>query len=115
MVTRRHHDDTEFETTTQPQHPSPPSPPTPDTTPYIDILNQPFKGAAHMDLVAASAASPFPLPTNFCAAWPTIKPILQSVTGAVSWLPTWGPTVAAVLTGLMGVAQAIYDNNCQAP
>jgi hypothetical protein len=51
-------------------------------------------------------------PQNFCAVWPTAKPILQVLATVVPLIPTIGTGTAAALTALIAAGQAVYDRAC---
>jgi hypothetical protein len=51
-------------------------------------------------------------PPDFCAIWPTAKPVLQTLAGLVVLIPGFGAPAAAALTALIAAGQAIYDQTC---
>jgi mono/diheme cytochrome c family protein len=51
-------------------------------------------------------------PPDFCAIWPTAKPILQTLAGLVVLIPGFGSAAAAALTALIAAGQAIFDETC---
>jgi hypothetical protein len=51
-------------------------------------------------------------PVNFCSIWPGAKPILQALVPVVSAIPGIGATAGPVLTALISVGDAIYQQTC---
>jgi mono/diheme cytochrome c family protein len=64
--------------------------------------------------LAVPAAPPGvqPAPPDFCAIWPTAKPILQTLAGVVILIPGFGAAAAAALTALIAAGQVIFDQTC---
>jgi hypothetical protein len=61
---------------------------------------------------AAAAAAAAPTAGDFCTVWPTVKPILQALSGIITLIPGFGPTAAAALTALLTVGDQIFKGTC---
>jgi hypothetical protein len=51
-------------------------------------------------------------PQDFCAVWPTAKPVLQILVSLAPLMPGVGTAAAAALTALIATGQAYYDRVC---
>ena len=74
----------------------------------ITIIDQHAKPALAHDALGA-------FPVNFCTVWPVVQPILTALAGFVVYVPTYGVAAAAILTGLIAVAQQSYAVGCATP
>ena len=53
-------------------------------------------------------------PANFCNVWPEAKPILKALVGVVSAIPGIGQSAGPILTSLISVGDAVYQQTCPA-
>jgi hypothetical protein len=63
--------------------------------------------AAPAGAVAAMGAG-----VDFCAIWPKVKPILETIAGIAAFIPGIGSTAGAVLKGLLQIGDKIAAETC---
>lgn len=79
----------------------------------VNIIDDAIKQGAAAHVGAAGAGQI--MPGTFCTAWPVVKPILQTVGAVVTWVPVYGVTAGLVWSGLLQIAQNLYDTQCTVP
>lgn len=52
--------------------------------------------------------------TNFCTIWPEAKPILQLISGIVSFIPGVGAGAGPILMALIAVGDSVFQQTCHA-
>jgi hypothetical protein len=65
-------------------------------------------GVAHVATTSGVAVS-----TSFCSIWVQAKPVLELVSGIVTWIPGAGVTAGAVLAGLIKIGDQISAEVCK--
>jgi len=66
----------------------------------------------HAAVAAATAAPPAPGPQDFCKVWPQAKPILQALSGIITFIPGFGAQAAAALAALLAVGDQVFNGTC---
>jgi hypothetical protein len=70
------------------------------------------RGVIEHSLAAASTASVGAGPINFWSVWPEAKPILQLLSGIVSFIPGVGAAAGPVLMSLIAVGDSVFQQTC---
>ncbi len=61
---------------------------------------------------AAAAAAPHSIQGDFCAVWPSAKPILDVIAGVAVFIPGAGAAAGPVLKALTTIGDQIYGSTC---
>jgi hypothetical protein len=69
---------------------------------------------AAMAAPAMAAATPQSVQGDFCTLWPNAKPILDTISGVVVFIPGVGAAAGPILKTLVTIGDQIYGSTCQA-